>query len=558
MSKNIIIILSILISIFFVPICISEEQGENVNQELVNETEYFNQTNDNNEIEEIFKNYSLENVIVLGDSNYTEEIKKYDSLYLLFYSPWNEKCKEFIPLYKEFIDYCKENNLGIQFARIDATEHEKSTFDYQLNSLPGIYFIYKGKRNVFWADITKEGLIYFTKRKMSEDVFEIKKLEELKSIKNLFNTSLILLSTVKDKNSNIYKSFSDFAHNALFIDFFSCLSDECYKKYGEDIILFKEFDEKENRYFSGYGRLEDAQIGSVRNFTGIYAIETGAFVTQHHINLCFEFSKKSLYYIRNSSIPEHTKYDHFFKELGRELRPYDIYSFISSPDGNEIQKTIINAFSIDISDDLPGIFLYDPFHDNDPYANIQIFSIRHLDVKKLNINFVKKFIKDIKDKKIKRDLASEPLNRRERYYKGIKYVFGKTFDKDVIEEKNNVLLGLIDGFGSDSEIEFLNILGNLTEKYQNDTDKKIRFSFISINNNEPRDIVTSDYDYPRAYLYTNAMDKKEIIKYVPKNLSEPTYEEFETFLFEKLNWKNETKTNTENIKKEKESKNEDL
>jgi len=164
---------------------------------------------------------------------------------------------------------------------------------------------------------------------------------------------------------------------------------------------------------------------------------------------------------------------------------------------------------------------------------------------------VKKFIKDIKDKKIKRDLFSELLDRRERYYKGIKYVFGKTFDKDVIEEENNVLLGMIDGFGSESEIEFINILGNLTEKYQNDTDKKIRFSFININNNEPRDIVTSDYDYPRAYLYTNAMDKKEIIKYIPKNLSEPTYEEFETFLFEKLNWKNETKTNKEKVLKDK-------
>ena len=554
MSKNIIIIISILICIFFIPICISEEQDENTNQELVNDTENFNQTDENNEIEELFKNYSLENVIILGDLNYTEEIKKYDSLYLLFYSPWNDKCKEFIPLYKEFIDYCKEKNLGIQFARIDATVHENSTFDFQLSSLPGIYFIYKGKRNAFQDEITKERLIYFTKRKMSEDVFEIKKLEELKSIKNFYNTSLILLSTVKDKNTNIYKSFSDFANKAPYIDFFSCLSDECYKKYGEDIILFKEFDEKENRYFSSYGRLEDAQIGSVRNFTGIYAIETGAFVTQHDINLCFEFKKKVLFYIRNSSIPEYTKYDYLFKKLGKELRPYDIYSFISSPDGNDLQKSIVNAFSIDISDELPGIFFYDPFCDKDPYANIQIFSIRHLDVKKLNFNFVKKFIKDIKDKKIKRDLFSELLDRRERYYKGIKYVFGKTFDKDVIEEENNVLLGMIDGFGSESEIEFINILGNLTEKYQNDADKKIRFSFININNNEPRDIVTSDYDYPRAYLYTNAMDKKEIIKYIPKNLSEPTYEEFETFLFEKLNWKNETKTNKENI----EDKNEDL
>ena len=62
---------------------------------------------------------------------------------------------------------------------------------------------------------------------------------------------------------------------------------------------------------------------------------------------------------------------------------------------------------------------------------------------------------------------------------------------------------------------------------------------MDINKNEPRDIDANSYDFPRAYLYTNAMDKKEKIRFTPKNMSELNIEEFEEFLIGNLKW-NET------------------
>ena len=397
---------------------------------------------------------------------------------------------------------------------------------------------------------------------MSGDIFKITKLEELKNFKNIFNTTLILLSTVYERNDTINISFRNFAKTALFIDFVSCLSAECHRKYGEDIILFKDFDEKENRYFANFGRLEHAKKDSVKEFASIYGIETGVFATQENINMAFEFEKQTLYYIRNTT--EDAKYDRLFKEIGKELRPYNIYVYVCAPDANEIQSTIYNAFSI-TPDELPGIFYYDPYT-NDPINKVQLFSIRHANMKKVNINYIQKFIKDIKDKKIKRDLYSE-MPSDKKYINGMKYVIGKTYDKDVIEEKNNVLLGMIEGYGSETEDTFIQILGNLTLKYQNDNEKKIRFNIMNVNNNEPRDINANDYDFPRAYLFTNAMEKKEMIRFTPKNMSELNLEEFETFLIDKLNWNNDgTKKDSEKVadKKEKvksedkKSPNEDL
>jgi hypothetical protein len=55
-------------------------------------------------------------------------------------------------------------------------------------------------------------------------------------------------------------------------------------------------------------------------------------------------------------------------------------------------------------------------------------------MKKVNIPFLKDFIKNIKAGKIKRDLYSE-LPSDKKYVNGMKYVIGKTFDEDIIEAK---------------------------------------------------------------------------------------------------------------------------
>ena len=81
---------------------------------------------------------------------------------------------------------------------------------------------------------------------------------------------------------------------------------------------------------------------------------------------------------------------------------------------------------------------------------------------------------------------------------------------------------------------------------------------MNINNNEPRNINANEYDFPRTYLFTNAMEKKEMIRFTPKNMSQLTLEEVESFVIEKLNWKIEENQKNKEKTTDKKDKNEDL
>ena len=130
--------------------------------------------------------------------------------------------------------------------------------------------------------------------------------------------------------------------------------------------------------------------------------------------------------------------------------------------GDTMGTNVGDAFSI-VPEDLPGIFYYVQ-NTGDPFANVKIYSKRNVEMKKINIESIKSFIKDVKDGKIKRDLYSEPPSES-RVEDGIKYVLGKTFDKDVLEEKKNVFLAVIeDEDYIEEEQKFLRILKSILKE----------------------------------------------------------------------------------------------
>ena len=507
------------------------------------------------EMENPFSKMVFPNIIHLDDSNYTSVLKNYDQAYVLVYATWCNHCEELMPIYNETANYYKENNINVTLFKIDGGVSQNASVDFVVMAFPRMFFIHKGKRYKFQGPRTKEGFIYFRERKLIEDVHEIQKLEDLKDIKNIYETNLLILSTIKNKTSKIYQSLLEFADRAIFMEFASCLSDECLQKYGEDIILFKAFDEKENSYKKDYGKIEEAKYNSVQDFASIFSIETGVFAKQHDVNLWFEFDKKVIFYIRNSDNEEHTQYDSFFKEMGFKLRKNNTYVFIISPDGNPIQSRIFKDLLI-LPEELPCIIYYDA-NSGDPISKNHIFKINSPNMKKVNEKYIFKFIRKIKEGKIRRNLYSEFPLKEEKYMRGMKYVIGRDFDKEVTDEKNtNVLLFLYQGAQDDFEHQFFDVMGNITKKYKDQHDKKIKFVIMNYLLNEPRDIEIKDYVFPKAYLYTNAMKEKKVLKFTHKNETEVTLEEFENFLIDKLKWDSDDSENKEKEKPEEKTKEE--
>lgn len=520
----------------FLLLLISTYCGENTTDnttfnETINYTEAFSNFFED---EDPFEKMVFPNIIHLDDSNYSSILEKYDQAYLLIYSTWCAHCRQLMPIYNETANYFKENKINVTFFKLDGGISTNASVDFVVMSFPRIFFINKGNRHKYEGPRSIEGMIYFRNRKLVNDIAEIKKLDEIKNIKNIFDTNITILSTLKNKTSKIYESLKEFADLAIFIEFVSCISDECIEKYGEDILLFKDFDEKVNSYKRDYGKLEDAKYYSVKDFASIYSIETGVFATQHDINMWFEFDKKIIFYIRESDKEEYTQYDSFFKEMGFKLRKNNTYVFIMSPDGNQIQSRIFNDLLI-LPEEMPCIVYYDA-NSGDNISQTHIFKINSPDMKKVNEKYINKFITKIKEGKIRRDLFSEPPLKEPKYIKGMKYVIGRDFDKEVTDVKDsNIVLLLYQNYESDFELQFLDVMGNITEKYKNLPDKKLKFTILNYQLNEPRDIEISDYNFPKAFLYTNAMKEQKLFRFRPKNETEITIEEFENFLNDKLN-----------------------
>ena len=546
MQKN--ISLSILLLLIFASFFHSYKSEEN-NTEFAGEEDNVTYTSYNeSEIEEEdpFKDYNFTNVLSYDDTNYTL-LEKNEINFILFYSQYCYHCHKFLPTFIEAANYCKEQKLKVVFSRIDANLNEKASEAYQIRSYPTVYLVLKGKKHKYEGYRTKDALINFMNKKLNDEIFKINKLEEINEYQKI--TPILLLSTIKDKSSQIFKYFYDYAKNSYEYNFLSCLSEECLKKYGEDIILYKNFDEKEVSYVKSYGKLSDAKNSSIPYFISIFAMECGSMLTVDSLDALIRYNKTGFFYVRNSSDEENVKYDKLFKELGKELRKDNTYAFVCDT-GEIYQSNIQDAFSIH-EGDLPAVFYYQQ-NTPDPAAKNKLYSLRHLDMKKVSIESLMKFVIDIKKGKLKRDLYSMPVSDC-KMINGMRRVVGKTFDQYVTDEKRNVFLGVVesDDYRDEDRI-FLEILGNLTQKY-----KDLSFTYININTNEPRDLVIKEGEVPVGFLYTNAMKKKEIIRFEPKNFSEVYEEEVLSFLDKNLQ-KDKSKDKDSGKEKKKENVQTDL
>ena len=344
----------------------------------------------------------------------------------------------------------------------------------------------------------------------------------------------ILLSTITDKSLLLYKSLVEYASTNNKIEFVSCISEDCIEKYGKDeIIFFHEGEEKINYYSKDYESIDKANINSVKNFMSIFNVQYGAVLDQQSkLDILFENdNKKALFYIRDSNNEKYTSKDILFKELGKELRMQNIYTYVLDIKGDDIFELISNFFVVS-EIELPTLIYYDLV---DKKQNSNTYRIMNIREKNINKQYIMDFIEKVKKGKIKRDLhTSFPPKYKEK--DGLINVVGRTYDKDVIENKKNVLILFYDG-KKENEIsnKYKELMIDLSEKYTDDENFNLVFDIIDGRVNEPRDIVFDNVDeFPLIYLYTNFMKEKKVLRFVPQDKNMTNMVEIEDFLVKNL------------------------
>ena len=505
---------------------------QNLTNDTLNGTNFTQDDLNNTFEQDPFKNFDFGNLIFLDDSNATETINKYDLIYVLFYGSWCRPCQLFFPFYVNISKYAEEKNLKIKFAKIDAYKSENMTEEFKIEQLPSLFLIYKGQKFFFDGPRTQEAILKFVDRKINNDAFIFNSLSQIDEYIN--SSYMTLLCTIKNKENELYKSFYALSKAVNFIDFIVCTSDDCIKKYEENIVLFKQFDEKVNLFSKEMSPIDNTTSESLSEFLGIYAIESGAKLTQNEVNMMFAYKRNLVIYFRNSSEESQTKYDPLMKEIGLELRKKKIYSVYSDIEIDPVQEQIANAFRI-LDIDLPVFVFYDQNINMQKEDLAFLFMIRNIKENQLNKKYLMNYIDDIIAGKVQKTLFSEPP--LENYYQnGLKVIIGRTFDSDVIEYKNNVLLALINGGDiNEGTDRVLNIMKNLSKKYDEENDK-IVFAYTDAQKNEPRDVVISGQIPPIVLLYTNAMPEKKKVELKYENFTLITEEEVENFLIENLKW----------------------
>jgi hypothetical protein len=533
MSKVQLFLHILLIALFFIPSSISTENTNNTNMtnETISQSENETLETHNFEEEDPFKKIDFGNLINLNDTNMTDAMKKYDILYMCFYATWSQESLQFLPEYVNISRYAEENKLDVKFARIDVGECLHVPDEFKLEDYPTIYLVLKEEKHLYQGERTRDGLLKFIRRKQNNDVYAVSTLDEIKEYTK--NSSFVLLSTLRHEETVLYQSFLNYSKTAINIEFLSCLSDECVKEYRQDIILFKKFDEKINKYTIDVGLISEAKIDSVKEFFGAFAIETGGVLTNVQIDMMFEYKRRLLFYFRNSSLEEQTKADKLIKELGKDYRKKNIYTCVSDIEGSPIFENVARTFVM-VPQDLPALLLYS-VKSNAPNGMPNIYSLRPIKKEQMTKEFINDYIDQIDNKKIKNDLFSEPP-RKDYNVNGLKYIIGRNYDKDVIEEKNNVLINIIEENMYCPEcFTIMDIMRNMTKKYKVE-DKKIIFSYMDVGRNQPRGIALENETAPLLLLYANTLPEKKIIKMKMDNWTEISEDHIVDFLSENLNW----------------------
>ena len=175
MPKKTFIYILLLLSVSFFPLCILQDEIPE-NMEEQNYTEEDNTTYDeynatDYEYEDPLKNLNFTNVLLYDDSNYTL-LEKSELTFALFYSEYCHHCHQFMPTFIETADYCKEQNLKVTFARVDANTNNNASEAFGIESYPTVYLILKGKRFLFNGIRTKEALLNFMNKKLNDDIYK--------------------------------------------------------------------------------------------------------------------------------------------------------------------------------------------------------------------------------------------------------------------------------------------------------------------------------------------------------------------------------------------------
>ena len=471
--------------------------------------------------------HSEDNVLELTDDTFLSAVKKYDTLMVLFYAPWCEHCRNFLPEYSKAAEVLKKENIIL--AKVDATINKKLSEKYNIKGFPTTILLiedsiieYNGRRN-------SDYLIKWMRKRTGPASKELKSISEIKKFIKKNEISIIYFGT----NEKEIKEYDKVARN-----------DE-ENEYGivKDSSLIKEFEVKESSVII-YKEYED-QVELTQDLT---ANNIKDFIIKRTPPKIMKFNEKASQLIFGQNKPAlflyvdpNYKHYHSLKKLFQNIAEQvkDKLQVIITGVKEGLETKLAEYIGVS-ENELPCVKIADTRN------MIKKYNMEG----EINEKNVLKFVKDWEndDLEVVYKSEEEPKSNKGNVYK----LVGKTFKRDVINTKKDVLVKFYAPWCSHCK-SFAKTYNELAKKLKNN--ENIVIAEIDATANEVEgEIINS---FPTLKLYPGGEKSQPILYEGERNLNDmmdfiKKYSNNDIEIDEKENIKKEKVKEKKNEKEEKE------
>jgi len=201
-------------------------------------------------------------VLTLTSENFDQTIRDNQLILVEFYAPWCGHCKKLAPEYERAATILKE--VGIPIAQVDADDAQNAELRnrFGIKGFPTIKLFRNGEPSDYQAERSADALVSFMKKQAAPAVTELNNEAETKTFSE---SRVAIVGFFDNRDSEEYSQFKTIA-NAMREQFSfgdvvgkANVNEEFGVKKTPQVILFKQFDEKQNI-------LESENYSDLRNF----------------------------------------------------------------------------------------------------------------------------------------------------------------------------------------------------------------------------------------------------------------------------------------------------
>lgn len=366
--------------------------------------------------EEHFGVETDENVLVLTTKNFDEVVNKNKIVMVEFYAPWCGHCKSLAPKYAELAKVMREEHT-IPVGKVDATVETELGSRFGIQGYPSLKLFVNGSPIEYKGQRELKDMKEFILKKTQDPSEEVKSVEDLNKLKTDNKVVIVYFGSESEDNFKAFQATALGYDNVKFVHVFDNSMFSAFTAEANSVVLFKQFDEGENRMVGTYTSemltkfVEDNRYATVLEFDQEAAEKI--FGKEESAIFLFQDSKSDMVEV--------------FTEVAKDKK-FAKFNYSTS--------TVTSGLGARLSE-FVGVKASDA-----PCIRIVQFKNQNLDKFKMNEEFNKenlvKFVEDFHNGKLEKYFKSEPVP--ETNDDGVKIVVGNNFEKIVLDDSKHVLI----------------------------------------------------------------------------------------------------------------------